>query len=136
MHPSEINAPSEVYILNGTDTSGNKPPTVASANEKVFYKISCSVAASIIVTGYGIFEFVASVANDAAAANYIDPLTGFPFASKAVFDDSDHGAGFYENIDTKSVTIAMVAGDEVYGRFKTIDTNGTTFKGIAYATSR
>ena len=135
MHPSEL-PPKHVYVLDGTDTAGNRAPRISAPDEQVFHSIHSTLSASISVTGYGIFEYVASVADNAAAAKYIDPLTGEPFVSKAIFDDSDHGAGFYEKIDTEAMTVPMIAGQTMYGKFKTIDTNGTTFKGFAYARTK
>ena len=135
MHPSEL-PPKHVYVLDGTDTAGNRAPRISALDEQVFHRIDCTAAASIIVTGFGIFEYVGSVADDATAAKYIDPLTGAPFTDKDIFDDSSHGAGFYEKIDTEAMTVPMIAGQTMFGKFKTIDTNGTTFKGFAYARTK
>ena len=51
---------------------------------------------TVSVRGGGIFVYVASVTNDAAADNYINPSTGEPFESKVIFDSADFGPGFYE----------------------------------------
>ena len=72
--------------------------------------------------GGGIYEFVdvSELADNDAAAEYIDPLTGKPFTAKSVAEDSDHGDDYYEAVDTTSVGIVLAAGQTVFGRFTSV----------------
>ena len=71
--------------------------------------VNGSTAVEVTVKGGGVFEFVdvSELADDAAAALYIDPLTGVPFTLKSVAVDSDHGDGFYEKIGSSAITISL-----------------------------
>ena len=71
---------------------------------------------------------VSELADNDAAAEYIDPLTGKPFASKDVAEDSDHGDDYYEAVDTTSVGIVLAAGQTVFGRFASV-TSAAASKG-------
>ena len=95
----------------------------ATATES-FYAITCYVAGNIEVQGGGRFEYVdvSALADNAAAAKYIDPLTGAPFTAKSVAEDADHGDGFYEKISTEKTTIALAVGQTVYGDFTVVST--------------
>ena len=81
--------------------------------------VNGTTAVEVTVKGGGVFEFVdvSELADDAAAALYIDPLTGLPFTAKSVAVDSDHGAGFYEKIGSSAITISLGPNQIVCGRF-------------------
>ena len=81
--------------------------------------VNGSTAVEVTVKGGGVFEFVdvSELADDAAAALYIDPLTGVPFTLKSVAVDSDHGDGFYEKIGSSAITISLGPNQIVCGRF-------------------
>ncbi len=81
--------------------------------------VNGSTAVEVTVKGGGVFEFVdvSELADDAAAALYIDPLTGLPFTAKSVAVDSDHGDGFYEKIGSSAITISLGPNQIVCGRF-------------------
>lgn len=87
-----------------------------------FYAIQCYVAGDIEVEGGSRFEYVdvSELADDAAAAKYIDPSTGAPFASDD--DAEDAGDGFYEKISTEATTITLAVGQTIYGSFSKITT--------------
>ena len=89
-----------------------------------FYAITCYAAGNIEVQGGNRFEHVdvSGLADDAAAAKYIDPLTGAPFTAKSVAEDADHGDGFYEKISSEKTTIALALGQTVYGDFTAVST--------------
>ena len=81
--------------------------------------VNGTTAVEVTVKGGGVFEFVdvSELADDAAAALYIDPLTGVPFTLKSVAVDSDHGDGFYEKIGSSAITISLGPNQIVCGRF-------------------
>ena len=81
--------------------------------------VNGTTAVEVTVKGGGVFEFVdvSELADDAAAALYIDPLTGLPFTAKSVAVDSDHGDGFYEKIGSSAITISLGPNQIVCGRF-------------------
>ena len=81
--------------------------------------VNGDTAVEVTVKGGGVFEFVdvSELADDAAAALYIDPLTGLPFTAKSVAVDSDHGDGFYEKIGSSAITISLGPNQIVCGRF-------------------
>ena len=81
--------------------------------------VNGDTAVEVTVKGGGVFEFVdvSELADDAAAALYIDPLTGVPFTLKSVAVDSDHGDGFYEKIGSSAITISLGPNQIVCGRF-------------------
>ena len=109
-HPTQA-FPRGFYVIDEAQT--------ATAD---FYAVTCEVAGNITVTGGGRFEYVdvSALADNAAAAKYIDPLTGAPFTAKSVAEDADHGDGFYEKISTEASTITLAAGQTVYGAFASV----------------
>ncbi len=117
-HPSNLIPKNPHYI------SGNVTATLTSG---YFHSVTALTGIALTVKGGGIFEYVdvSELADDAAAAKYIDPLTGLPFTAKSVAIDADHGDGFYEKIGTEAVTITGVpAGLTVHGRFTEINSAG------------
>jgi len=113
-----------VYYLDPNSTEASSATLTGG---KYFHTVVNGVPAiSITVRGGGMFEYVASVADDAAAAKYIDPLTGAPFADKDIFDDADHGAGFYERIATEQFSISLGKNQIVCGRFTKVSVAGST----------
>jgi len=124
-HPSNLIAKNPYYI--------NGDVTATLSGNHYFHTITCLAAAVLILKGGGIFEYidVSGFSNNAAAAKYIDPLTGLPFTAKSVAIDSDHGDGFYEAISTQGVTFTIPSGATIYGRFTEIDSGGSD-KVIAY----
>ena len=112
-HPSE-NLENRLYLISGTNAFLPTPATGATH----FRKVVCTVAGTLRVFG-GVAEFVdvSELADDAAAALYIDPLTGLPFTAKSVAVDSDHGDGFYEKIGSSAITISLGPNQIVCGRF-------------------
>ncbi len=114
-HPSNL-IPKNLHYISGDVT--------ATLTSGYFHSVTALTALALRVKGGGIFEHVdvSELTNDAAAAKYIDPLTGLPFTEKSVAEDADHGDGFYEKIGTEAVTISGVpAGMTVHGRFTEID---------------
>tara|TARA_R100001163_G_scaffold15800_2_gene14302 strand:- start:996 stop:1370 length:375 start_codon:yes stop_codon:yes gene_type:complete len=109
-HPSQ-SFPKGFYVIDEAQT--------ATAD---FFAVTCEVAGNITVKGGGRFEYVdvSALADNAAAAKYIDPLTGAAFTAKSVAEDSDHGDGFYEKIPTEATTITLAAGQTVYGNFTSV----------------
>ena len=124
-HPSNLIGKNPYYIDGDV--------TATLSGNHYFHTITCLAAAVLILKGGGIFEHVdvSGLTNDAAAAKYIDPLTGDPFATKVIANDADHGDGFYEAISTEGVTFSIPAGATIYGRFTEIDSGGSD-KVIAY----
>lgn len=121
-HPSN-SLPTSTYIISASATGADATP----ASGTVFHSITCSVAGSITVNAGSVYEFVdGATAGDTGATGYIDPNTGEAFA------ETGHGgyaAGFYQ--PTGTVSITMVAGQTIYGRFTTVKGDGT-FTGFAY----
>ena len=109
-HPSQ-SFPKGFYVIDETQTATDD-----------FFAVTCEVAGDITVTGGGRFEFVdvSELADNAAAAKYIDPLTGVPFTAKSVAEDGNHGDAFYEKISTEATTITLAAGQTVYGQFASV----------------
>lgn len=119
-HPTQA-FPKGFYVIDEAQTATDD-----------FYAVTCEVAGNITVTGGGRFEYVdvSELADNAAAAKYIDPLTGAPFTAKSVAEDSDHGDGFYEKISTEVSTITMAVGQTVYGAFASV--KATSGEVLAY----
>jgi len=109
-HPTQA-FPKGFYVIDEAQTATDD-----------FYAVTCEVAGNITVTGGGRFEYVdvSELADNAAAAKYIDPLTGLPFIRKSDAEDADHGDGFYEKISTEASTITLAAGQTVYGAFASV----------------
>lgn len=120
-HPSQA-FPRGFYVIDEAQT--------ATAD---FYAVTCEVAGSINVTGGGRFEHVdvSELADNAAAAKYIDPLTGAPFTAKSVAEDADHGDGYYEKIPSEVSVITLAAGQTVYGAFTSV-TGVSSVEVLAY----
>lgn len=119
-HPTQA-FPRGFYVLDEAQT--------ATAD---FYAVTCEVAGAIEVTGGGRFEYVdvSALADNAAAAKYIDPLTGAAFTAKSVAEDADHGDGFYEKIPSEVTTITMAVSQTVYGSFTSV--KATSGEMLAY----
>tara|TARA_R110000824_G_scaffold155579_1_gene328368 strand:+ start:426 stop:818 length:393 start_codon:yes stop_codon:yes gene_type:complete len=112
-----------VYYLDPDSTAS----TATLTGRQYFHTlVNGKTDISITVKGGGMFEYVASVTDDTAAAKYIDPLTGAPFADKDIFDDADHGAGFYEIIATAQFSIGLGKNQIVCGRFTEVSVTGST----------
>lgn len=110
-HPS-FSFPTEFYVI---------PESTTATDD--FFAVTCSVAGTVTLKGGGRFEHVdvSELANDAAAAKFIDPGTGKPFASD---DDAEAaGDGGYEKISSEGSAIALSAGQTLYGRFSSITTD-------------
>lgn len=126
-HPSK-KTPKNLYYINTADE------LVAPAGRN-FFSVTSLDGGTIKLKGGGIFEFVdvSELANDDAAAKYIDPLTGLPFASKAIANDASHGDNYYEAISSHVVSVALVAGQTLFGRFTSIQGPDSNTEFIAYS---
>ena len=126
-HPSK-NLPKNLYYINSTDE-------LTAPEGRHFFSITSLDGGTVNVKGGGIYEFVdvSELADNDAAAEYIDPLTGKPFASKDVAEDSDHGDDYYEAVDTTSVGIVLAAGQTVFGRFTSVTSAAASKEFLVYA---
>ena len=89
-----------------------------------FYAITCYAAGNIEVQGGGRFEHVdIDGANADDVVKYIDPSTGQPYVDQAAA--TGDATGFYEKIPTEKTTIALAAGQTVYGDFTVVSTPGS-----------
>jgi predicted RecA/RadA family phage recombinase len=115
-HPS-FSFPKGFYDINEVSVSATDD----------FYAIHCYAAGNITVEGGSRFEYV-DIDNAAAGTvnKYINPDTGKPFANVVdggAGDEADgKAAGFYELIESQATTIALAAGQTVYGSFSKITT--------------
>ena len=123
-HPS-LEFPKNIYIISADAVDGP-----ASPDQGVFVAINCSVAGSVIVKGGGIYEYKDVTDSIIDYGDYINPSTGDAFVDDATMNDA--GDGFYEALDSVEVTIPMIPGQTIYGRFNTVESDGT-FTGFAYA---
>lgn len=125
MHPHN-QLPSNIYVIDADTIDVQATPRSGK-----FFAISCSSAGDVIVTGGGIFIYAdVSELSDADAQKLIDPQDGQAFATDE--EAEARGDGFYESIATEARTIAMVAGQTIYGRFDSVKSDGD-FTGFAYA---
>ena len=123
-HPSNSLA-KNTYLVSSTTTDVSAAP-----KNGYFLAITCTVAGTVKVKGGGVYEYVdVSDATD-TFQNYIDPDTGVAFANDAAMNTA--GDGFYQRISTVETSIAMIAGQTVYGRFDSLKSDGT-FTGFAYS---
>lgn len=125
-HPSK-NTPKNLYYVDETNAL-NAP------ENRHFFSIVAVVGGDVTLNGGGIFEFVdvSALANDAAAAKYIDPLTGEAFTAKSVAEDADHGDGHYEALSDTDVTVTLAAGQAIFGRFTKV-TAASSVKLLVYS---
>lgn len=103
---------------------------VSVAATESFYAITCYGAGNIEVQGGGRFEYIdIDGASDTDVVKYINPDTGQPFPAVVNGSEGDladgKAAGFYEKIPTEKTTIALAAGQTVYGDFTVVSTPGT-----------
>ena len=124
-HPSENNI-NRVYSVGGSTME-----PIADGKATHFYAVYCAVDGDIDLFGsVAQFVDVSALANDAAAQSYINPQTGVAFTNKA--EAVALGDGAYETVPTFANSIAMSAGDTVYGKFLKVAGDGVgTF--FAYA---
>lgn len=122
-HPSNL-LPTSTYIITASATGADVTP----ASGTVFHSVTCSIGGSITVNAGSVYEFVdGATASETGATGYINPNTGEAFS---VTGHGGYSTGFYQPVGT--TTITMIAGQTIYGRFTTVQSDGT-FTGFAYA---
>lgn len=122
-HPSNA-LPNTTYVIDA-----NAVDVQATPKSGTFHSISCSVGGTVTVTGGGVYIYVdVSVATD-VHTGFIDPATGVVFEDDATMNTA--GDGFYESVSTTARNIVMIAGQNIYGKFDSVKSDGT-FTGFAY----
>jgi len=115
-HPSNIIGKNPHYL------TGDVTATLSGGD--YFHTIFCVArATNILVKGSGIFKHVGS---GVSGAGYIDPSTGQEFSGAVSAD------GFYEALSTTPISIVLVAGSQIHGRFYEIDNANLGNITIAY----
>jgi hypothetical protein len=118
-----------LYVLKPSDMltspEGEFFHTIVAGHANYFHEGAEVIGthATVIVQGGGIFVYVASVTNDAAADNYINPSTGEPFESKVIFDSADFGPGFYEKEHNQLTTLKFSPTMVINGNFTRVITS-------------
>lgn len=124
-HPSNA-FPSNIHAIIAASADVNATPK----HDGYFHTITCSIAGGILVRGGGIYEYVDVTDATDVHQNYIDPSTGAAFVNDTLMNSA--GDGYYESINSRDVTLTMVVGQTIYGRFDSIKGDGT-FTGFAYS---
>ena len=130
-HPSNAFSTNTYLIAADVIADGETvaQTTYGASNGGAFHAITCTVAGTVKVRGGGLYKFVdVSDATD-VHQNFINPATGAPFISDAVMNAALDG--FYESIDSIDVSVVMIAGQSIYGKFASVLSDGT-FTGFAY----
>lgn len=124
-HPAE-QLPKNTYAISTSAITA-----VGPKNADHFFAITCTAGGVVSVKGGGVYEYVnVDTLSEANVKKYINPDTGVAYTG--VTDADGDPTGFYQKIGSEEVSITMVAGQTIYGRFTTVKSDGT-FTGFAYA---
>ena len=122
--------PSNIYVIatDVVDTVGGSP--AGRPKKGKFFSVTCTAAGTVKVTGGGIFQYVDVTDATNVHQNFLDPDTGVAYSADAAMNTDDDQ--FFETLSTVQVSIPMIAGQTIYGRFDSVESDGT-FTGFAYA---
>jgi len=117
--------PSNIYVIS-TSATGDEAPLRGN-----FFAITCTIAGDVTVTGGGVHVYVdIDSATGSEVVKYINPNTGEAYENATAADGDS--PGFYEKVGSETSVLSMIAGQTIYGRFDSVQSD-ETFTGFAYA---